>query len=406
MPVANHQQLLAELATHLLESDRPEEVAGTFSDLAREFDLHTCAFIGYDERSGSHTVRCQAGFPSNAVPRELESMCAPAVQRSSAVVLERIQDSSELSWLKRLGVHACACFPVLNQSNRPVGCFWCGRRERSHFDKAELTLLASACKMLGLALARERAQQELICQLQHRTEQLQRITEETEGFTYSVSHDLRAPLRAVRGFAQALVEDCGEALDDTGREYLGRMVQASDRLDKLMQDLLLYSRLGRPPISLESVSLEPLLRRVLRQLDDQLKERRATVQIDPPLPAVLAHETTLEQVLFHMVDNAAKFVAPKVDPNIRIWCTNQDPSVRIWIGDNGIGIDPEHHRKIFGVFDRLHSTEAYPGTGIGLAMVAKGMARMGGTAGVESALGEGSRFWIELPLAGNEAIKS
>ena len=116
-----------------------------------------------------------------------------------------------------------------------------------------------------------------------------------------------------------------------------------------------------------------------------------------PLPHILGHHATLEQVVANLISNALKFVAGGTQPRIQIWGTESRQSARLWVADNGIGIDPIHHRRIFGVFERLHNSEAYPGTGIGLAIVAKGVARLGGTAGVESSPGQGSRFWVELP---------
>jgi signal transduction histidine kinase len=227
----------------------------------------------------------------------------------------------------------------------------------------------------------------------------QSLAEQMESFTYSISHDLRAPLRAVRGFAQALSEDYSAALDDAGREYLTRIEQGAERMDRLIQDLLQYSRVGAAGLTLSPVDLEPLIQHTLQQLGPDIRARHASIELRKPLPSVLGHEPTLEQVVTSLLSNAIKFVPPATPPRVRIWAETNGPHARLWIADNGIGIDPAHHQRIFGVFERLHGAETYPGTGIGLAIVAKGMERMGGKVGVESAPGKGSRFWIELSRA-------
>jgi signal transduction histidine kinase len=137
-------------------------------------------------------------------------------------------------------------------------------------------------------------------------------------------------------------------------------------------------------------------------LDHEIQIRKAAIQIEGPLPPVVAHGPTLERVLIHLISNALKYVAPQIKPEIRIWAEQRGSKVRLWIADNGIGIAQEHHERIFRVFERLHGPDTYAGTGIGLAIVRKGVERMGGVSGIESAIGQGSRFWIELKgLAGS-----
>jgi signal transduction histidine kinase len=140
-----------------------------------------------------------------------------------------------------------------------------------------------------------------------------------------------------------------------------------------------------------------------QQLDTVLREAGATISTVNHLPPVLAHAPTLTQVIANLLSNAVKFVAPGVHPDIRLKAEERGNHVRLWVEDNGIGIAAEHYDRIFRVFERLHGIETYPGTGIGLAIVQKGIERMGGTAGVESTVGAGSRFWIELPAAGEIA---
>jgi PAS domain S-box-containing protein len=237
---------------------------------------------------------------------------------------------------------------------------------------------------------------ELEQRVQQRTAALEESNEQMEAFTYTVAHDLRAPLRAMRGFSQVLLEDFGERLDDTGTDYLQRIVSSAQRMDSLIQDLLAYSRLSRVELVAEPVDLRMLAATVLHYFSEEIREKQAKVTVARDLPCVLGHETTLSQVLGNLLTNALKFVRPGVVPEIQIYTTQRGDRVRLWVEDNGIGIADEHRERIFGIFERLHENSAYPGTGIGLAIVRKGAERMGGTAGVESVAGKGSRFWIEV----------
>lgn len=234
-------------------------------------------------------------------------------------------------------------------------------------------------------------------QVMERTSQLQAANNELEAFVYTVSHDLRAPLRAMQGFAEALAEDYGKLLDEVGNEYINRIINSAQRLENLIQDLLSYSRLSRTDLYLQPVNLNNVMFEVMTQLDADLKAKNAQVTISAPLRAVLAHRNTLAQVIANLLTNAIKFVRVGEQPQVLIWSEIKTPGwVRLWVKDNGIGIKPEHHGRIFRVFERLHGIERYPGTGIGLAIVRKGVERMGGRVGLESLPGQGSSFWIEL----------
>jgi PAS domain S-box-containing protein len=225
---------------------------------------------------------------------------------------------------------------------------------------------------------------------------LQETNTELESFSYTVSHDLRAPLRAMQGFADALLQDYASQLDATAQDYARRIVASARRMDALIQDLLVYSRLNRTELPLKPLSLEVAVNEALAQLETELREKKAEIDVQRPMPHGCGHHATLVQVLVNLVANAVKFVPTGITPRVRLYTEMRDESIRLWIEDNGIGIAPEHHARIFQVFERLHGVETYPGTGIGLAIVRKGMERMGGRVGLESAREQGSRFWIEL----------
>ncbi|WP_242057146.1 MULTISPECIES: PAS domain S-box protein [Oscillatoriales] len=229
-----------------------------------------------------------------------------------------------------------------------------------------------------------------------RTAQLEQANQDLEAFAYSIAHDLRAPLRGMHGLAEALLEDYGDKLDDLGQEYARHIVNSAHHLDDLINDLLDYSRLSRTELNLGSVDLNTVVSEALAQLKTDLEKSQAQVTAMPSMPKVQAHRNTLAQAIVNLLSNAIKFVDKDSQPGVHIWAETDDECVKLWVADDGIGIAPEHQKRIFRVFERLHGIESYPGTGIGLAIVQKAVERMGGSVGVESELGKGSKFWIKL----------
>lgn len=229
-------------------------------------------------------------------------------------------------------------------------------------------------------------------EVQDRTARLQESLAELEHFSYTITHDLRAPLRAMQGFAALLGERLGDGLDREGRDYLDRIGTAARRMDRLITDALSYSRIVREELPLAPVDVGALIHGMLASYP-AFQPPAAVVEV-APLPVVLANEAGLTQIFSNLLGNAVKFVPAGRVPHVRIHGERTDGSVRVCVEDNGIGIAPEMHERVFQMFQRV--SKDYDGTGIGLALVRKIAERMGGGVELESAPGEGCRFWVTL----------
>jgi len=229
-----------------------------------------------------------------------------------------------------------------------------------------------------------------------RTAQLRSSVDELEAFCYSLSHDMRAPLRAIHSFNEMVLEDCGNKISEECREFLQKSIRSADRLDRIIQEVLAYTRLAKQDIKTEPVDVETLVREIIDERPE-LQPPNAEIKIESPLQPMLGHEASLTQCITNFLDNAVKFVDRDVKPKVRVYTEANNGHVRLYFEDNGIGIDEAGQKRLFQMFQRIHAANEVPGNGIGLAIVRKAVERMNGTAGVESEPGKGSRFWVQLP---------
>jgi PAS domain S-box-containing protein len=299
------------------------------------------------------------------------------------------------------GIRAMAFLPITYEG-RLLGKFMFYYDKPHPFTPQELRPAQMIVNQVAFAIERRRSGENLERMVNERTASLREAIAQMEEFSYSVSHDLRAPVRAMQCYAEVLMEDYGTELDDHAKKYLERIIHGGLRMDRLIQDILTYSRLSRREIQLRPISLDKLMREIVRQYQDMGSFTTAEITVEGQLLSVIGHEASLSQAVSNLLNNAVKFVAPGTTPKVRVWTERRNGDVRLLIEDNGIGIKPEYQHRLFSVFERVHPEKNYEGTGIGLAIVRKAAERMGGKVGLESDGVSGSRFWIQLPAAENK----
>jgi PAS domain S-box-containing protein len=287
-------------------------------------------------------------------------------------------------------------FPVRNKDGRDIPMLVnAARRERGG---------AVAYDLVFMPMQQRDQYENEILRAKAAAEEARRTKEEAyadlEAFAYSVSHDLRSPLATIRIFAEYILKDYVDRLDSRTQEGLRYIIESASEMSKMTEDILTYSRTSASTLELGPVPLENVVARAAEQLRTEFAGRDLQLDLEKPLPGVHAQPTLLAQVVANLLTNAVKFVAPGVTPQVKVWAERRphpQSMIRLWIEDNGIGIAPDDQERIFRLFERGYTKNKYAGTGIGLAIVRRGIERMGGRVGLESTLGAGSRFWVELP---------
>lgn len=398
--------------------------------LLKRLDLVLVRVWSLDENAQSLTLCSSVGFsagldgPESKIPMG-SSVIGRTAERRKPHITNKLGDEfsrEEKEWMRREDIRSIAVYPLM-VADRIMGVLAIyGKEEISELVGTELTM---AGKGLGQFMQRKQSEEKLRQAQEElgrytnslekltaeRTASLREIVQQMEEFSYTISHDLRAPIRAMQGYANALLEDYGEKLDDTGRDYLDRISRSGNRMDRMIREILTYSRLSRSEIAVQPVALDSLVREIVQQYPG-IQSSGGEIEIAENLENVIGHEPSLVQVISNLLGNACKFVKPHTTPKCKVWTERTNGHVRLFVRDNGIGIKPEHQHRLFGMFERIHPESEYEGTGIGLAIVRKAMERMGGHVGMESDGVNGSKFWIELPAAeaqklnGNEENKN
>jgi PAS domain S-box-containing protein len=261
----------------------------------------------------------------------------------------------------------------------------------------EGTLVSGAIRDITERKHREHHIQGLNHELTKRSAELAAINKELEAFAYSISHDLRAPLRHMAGFTELLQKSASSSLDDKGNRYITMISESAKRMGTLIDDLLAFSRIGRAETRETLVSLDQLVKEVQNEVWQETEGRNVIWKIDP-LPDLYGDRSMLKLVLVNLISNAVKFTRTRPQPEIEIGCTDKRADgVVVFVKDNGVGFDMKYVNKLFGVFQRLHRTQEFEGTGIGLATVQRIIHRHGGQVWAEGKVGGGATFYLSLP---------
>jgi PAS domain S-box-containing protein len=239
--------------------------------------------------------------------------------------------------------------------------------------------------------------QEANRRLEETSWKLQSANSELETFAYSVSHDLKAPLRGIDGYSHLLAEDSADKLDEDGKIFLQNIRKATAHMGQLIDDLLTYSRLEQQAVTPRAVNVAEVVQELLGERKEEIERRKIKTAVEIPFKFITCDEEGLTQALRNLIDNALKFTRDTAEAQVQIGGRRTSRVTTLWVVDNGVGFDMKYHDRIFEIFQRLYTSDAYPGTGIGLSIVRKVMQRMGGRAYAESELGKGATFYLEFP---------
>jgi len=244
---------------------------------------------------------------------------------------------------------------------------------------------------------REQEIESLNRELTKRSGELEAANKELEAFAYSVSHDLRAPLRHIAGYAELLQRKSSSALDDKGKHHMGMILDSAKHMGDLIDDLLAFSRIGRAETQKTAVSLEQLVSEAVSELKQETSGRDIAWKVGE-LPSCYGDRSMLRLVLVNLLSNAVKFTRPRPHAEIEVGCANgSNEEVEVFVRDNGAGFDMKYANKLFGVFQRLHASDEFEGTGIGLATVQRIVHRHGGRVRAEGAVDQGATFYFSIP---------
>ena len=248
----------------------------------------------------------------------------------------------------------------------------------------------------------DQAIQDLNRELQARMSELAAVNKELEGFSYSVAHDLRAPLRAIDGFSRMLIEDCAAAIDANGRRYVDVITQNTRKMGQLIDDLLAFSRMGRKTLEVHEIDVEKVVQEVFSSLKESHPDRTLTLELGS-LPAGFGDPSMIRQVFANLLGNSVKYTRGRDPARIEVGARVEADETLYYVRDNGVGFNQDYSHKLFGVFERLHSAKEFEGTGVGLALVQRIVERHRGRVWGEGKIGEGATFHFTLPRATAES---
>lgn len=385
------EEALAQLAA-IIESSNDAIVSKTLDGIVKTWNKSAERMFGYtaEEMVGKSITII---IPEHRRNEETE-IIARVIRGERVEHFETIRQRKDGSFLEI----SLTVSPVKDESGRIIGASKIARdiseRRRAEDELARLYRIAQT------EVAERKKAEDRVRELNQELEARVRArTAELESFSYTIAHDLRAPLRSIHRFSDLVREDYADRLDEVGVMYLRRLASSAARMDRLIEDLLRYSRVARADIELTPIDLGELITELRAQTEGEFEERNARLTVQDGMPLVLGHRVLLNHAVSNLLANALKFVPQGVSPDIRIHADRRNDLVRLTVRDNGTGIAPQYHDRIFKIFEQLDPEESFPGTGVGLAITKKAVERMRGHVGVDSELGRGSCFWIELAAA-------
>ncbi len=443
-------EVLAWALAHLMKAQDPRRITrDVFCKIAERLDFETYILHLYDPEAAAFKLQSAGGMDPDKeeLIRVVPESSIPWISDAKDGIIkirENVLTSTDplLANARTLGFRAYVVIPlVVGPTLLGLLCF--ATHTRDTIASPETDLLQTIGQYLAVALNREKIDRELreaqkqLNEHAHeleqkvadRTDTLKQIIAELQTFSYTIAHDLRAPIRALKGYCEILVEDYSDNLPPEAITIVSRLRNSSFQMDALTRDLLEFSKVSRQDLTLGTIDLTQAVTDTIALGGARLA---ACVAVRQPLHSVSANRTLVGQCVSNLLQNALKFCKPGIDPIVIVWSelvtsgtktgemetsqfsrsrysvpeprslaeSSAPPArVRLWFEDNGIGISREAQSKVFGIFERGDRAGEYEGTGIGLAIVARAMERMGGQCGVESTLGEGSRFWLEFRSA-------
>jgi signal transduction histidine kinase len=374
-------QMAEWVAIHVLEGGKPKRVAVAHSDPAKA--------RWATEMSERYPTDMESGSGLGFVLRTGNTEFYPHI--SEEMLVAEARDPEHASVIKQLRVGSVMIVPM-SVRNEVIGAITFVASEQGRYTQIDLDFAIELAHRAASAVDHARLFRNVEEMVESRTRELQAVNKELEAFAYSVSHDLRAPLRSIMSASMIVMEDYGEAIGEEGRAELKRASAAAKRMSTLIDDLLEFSRLGRREMALSDVDLSALA----NTIGTEISLPEGVLEVEPNLTAT-ADSALLRVAMTNYLENAWKFSKEHAKPRIRVGQVMVDGEPAFYVQDNGVGFDEQYAEKLFVPFERLHSPHDYPGTGIGLANVKRIVARHDGKVWAHSKPGEGATFFFTLP---------
>lgn len=393
--LAAENELLGEVGRIISSSLDIDDVYAGFGEQLRSlihFDRLSISLVNLDDNTFTNSYTIGDSIPGRN-PGEVNSLegtvTHEAVKSRSAMIVQGDPDEMERRYPNLIRYPSVLLAPLIYRGEL-FGVLNARSLSLNAYTDEDIEMLSRVAAQIAPAIANSLLYADIV----RAQDDLARSNSDLEQFAYAASHDLQEPLRTITAYIGLVMERYGDRLDETGVEFMDFAIDGAERMQQLINDLLDYSRVDTRAREMEPVNCDTVLRDVLRSLNDSIETKKAKVERSP-LPIVNGDAPQLSRLFQNLIGNALKFCGDS-RPNIQIWAELDGDRWTFSIKDNGIGIAPEYHERVFGMFSRLHSRSQYSGTGIGLALCSKIVQRHGGRIWVESEVGSGSTFRFEI----------